>query len=150
QLWGDPTTKALTSARLELDQFGSQPINTFEQNFCGGTHICGIEPQVTRFEGPTAGLSPDPGFSFEQLTGYGDNGNLLTQRPASSKDVYGWLQFRRNIVDTDTSNDVDTKKSMPAILANSHGKGLAVYYAFAPEFIVGLEFDVAGHCVGDP
>jgi Beta-galactosidase trimerisation domain len=150
QLWGDPTTKELTSAAVELEQFGSQPISTFEQNFCGGTHICGVEPRITQFSGPTAGLSPDSGFPYEQITGYGDNGNLLTQRPLNSQDVYGWLQFRRNVVDTDTSNDVVWKRPMPAIIADEQAKGLAVYYAFAPEFIVGLEYDVAGHCAGDP
>jgi hypothetical protein len=155
ELWHDPQTKAVTTAEIEVDQFGSafaaSGADSFEKAFCGSTPICGTEVRVTNFSGPAKGLSPDPGFSYKQLTGYGDNGNTLVQRPVDSKDVFGVLVFKRNIVAPNPNPDnIIWNRPLPAILADSFSHGSVVYYAFAPEYIVGLEFDVAGHCPSDP
>jgi hypothetical protein len=51
---------------------------------------------------------------------------------------------------TGTSTSTGTLTGYPAILNNAHSKGQVVYYAFAPEYVISLAYDVVGHCANDP
>lgn len=118
QLWHDPlshlfSTRAIDPAHPEL---------------------AGVDVMITRSSGPTQGVSG-------LLTGYGDLGNMLIQRPENNPEVYALLVLNPAL---------NWDRPQPAILSTKASKGLVVYYAFAPEFIVALEFDLAGHCSGDP
>lgn len=138
-LWGDSAAYAESTAVVGLNApfYGS------------------VEPLVTRFEGPARSLNASGPWYWPSLPGlllgYGDNGNLLVQRPDSAPGVYAYLQFKNNLpmYDTDPDNDVDYARPIPAIIANAIKKGIVVYYSYAPEFIVSLEYDTAGHCPTD-
>lgn len=114
EIWHDPFTKL----------FSSQAIDPHH----------GVDIQITRSSGPTAGLP------IGLRLGYGGAGNILVSRPLNDPHAFGFLVF---------DPSVNWKLPQPAILEDTYGKGLVVYYAFAPEFLVSLEFDVAGHCPGD-
>jgi hypothetical protein len=93
----------------------------------------GIDILLTKTIGPTAG------FGLGVMS-YGAEANLLGQRPEHFKNAYAFLNF--------TPADA-WGRSQPAILVTKFSKGNVVYFAFAPEFIVALAFDLAGHCAGD-
>ena len=82
----------------------------------------GVDARITRYEGPTAGLG---GLSGDILH-YGGEANLLVQRPEQHPDVLGFLVIE----------NPDWKASSPAIISTRQAKGLVVYFAFAPEYMV--------------
>ena len=118
QLWHDPLTKA----------FGTQSITPEDPNFPG------IDVLISKTFGPTDIAGWTAGVT---KLSYGAEANLLTQRPENFRDALGFLTF--NPADSWT-------RSQPAILDVKASKGHVVYFAFAPEFIVSLAFDLAGHC----
>ena len=78
-----------------------------------------VDINVTRREGPTANLPP--GF-----LGYGGEANLLVQRPLNHPNVLAFLEI----------GNADWKTTNPAVIATKQSKGLVVYFAFAPEYMV--------------
>lgn len=90
----------------------------------------GIDVAITRIFGPTAL------FGLGKIS-YGAEANLLAQRPENFRDALGFLTF--DPADSWT-------RPQPAILNVNASKGHVVYFAFAPEFIVSLAYDLAGHC----
>ncbi len=152
QLWGDPLTKAVTTGT-----FGTvQPAT-------GGYPPGSVEPIITREEGPTAKICQyyDPVTStcpwyYQQskiLAGYGDLANMLVGRSENYPGNYAMFAFANNLTLYDPNNiwpDTTYAKPLPAVIYNAYRKGKVVYYPFAPDFITGLEYDMAGHCSGDP
>jgi hypothetical protein len=153
QLWQDPLTKYVTTG-----VFGTMSPP-------GGGYPAGsVEPTLTQLAGPTAsycqvyqaqsGVNCPWYFNLYRLvTGYGDLGIMLLGRSENYPGAYAHFQFANNLLVFDPYNqwpDTQYGKPLPAIVSSSFKKGIATYYAFAPEFIVGLEFDAAGHCVTDP
>ncbi len=152
QLWQDPLTKLVTTGSLGMDP----PV---EGSYPPGS----VEPIITRLDGPTAkicqyydpvsGACPWYFYTYRLLTGYGDLANMLVGRSENYPGAYVFFAFANNLALFDDSNrwpDTEYNKPLPAVVASTYKKGTAVYYAFAPEFIVGLEYDVAGHCSTDP
>jgi hypothetical protein len=92
----------------------------------------GIDIAITKTTGPTAGVA--------SILSYGAEANLLVQRQEHFKNAYGFLTF---------TPAGSWTRSQPAILSVKASKGHVVYFAFAPEFIVSLAFDLAGHCADD-
>jgi hypothetical protein len=150
-LWKDPLTKAVSTG----DTFGDSPIAP--GCFAAGS----VETALTApFEGPTAHLMEECPYADTScshiytnslIANYGRLGNMLTQRPLEHHTVFGYFLFSNNLAFYDPSSvcaDTDWKKPLPAIVASKVSKGYAVYLASAPEFIVSLEFDLAGHCDG--
>jgi len=88
----------------------------------------GVDVNITRYEGPTEDLK---GKLINNVLGYGAEANLLIQRPISHKDVLAFL-----VID-----NPDWKSTTPAIIATKQSKGLVVYFAFAPEYIVYKELE---------
>ena len=88
----------------------------------------GVDVNITRYEGPTRDLK---GKLINNILGYGAEANLLIQRPISHKDVLGFL-----VID-----NPDWKSTTPAIISTKQSKGLVVYFAFAPEYIVYKELE---------
>ena len=152
QLWNDPLTKFVTTGI-----FGTVPPPQ------GGYPPGSVEAVLTRSDGPVANycqfLDPAGGVcpwyfqAYRVVTGYGDLANMLVGRSENYPGSYAHFAFANNLPLWDPNNvwpDTQYSKPLPAIVASAYKKGLAVYYAFAPEFIVGLEFDSAGHCSTDP
>jgi hypothetical protein len=119
QLWHDPLTKA----------FGTQAITPEDPK------LPGIRIGITTImnPGPTAGFGTG-------IMAYGAEANLLVQRQENFKDALAFLVF---------DPPESWTRSQPAILVTKASRGQVVYLAFAPEFIVSLAFDLAGHCSGD-
>ncbi len=151
-LWQDPSSKLVTTGSLGMvpPEPGSYPPGS-------------VEPMITRLEGPTAkiceyydpagGICPWYFYEYRLLTGYGDLANMLVGRSVNHPGVYAHFAFANNLAIFDPNDiwpDTEYDKPLPAIVASAYRKGLAVYYAFAPGFIVGLEYDVSGHCATDP
>ncbi len=120
QLWHDPWNKA----------FGTQSISPEDPI------LPGIDIMVTRIFGPT----DIDGWTQGAILSYGAEANLLMPRPEHFRNALAFLRF-------DPADSWD--KPHPAILLNRAGRGEVVYFAYAPEFIVALAFDLAGHCDGD-
>ncbi len=91
-----------------------------------------VKVQITQDGGPTNGLSAGEVLDYEYLA------NVLIQRPGSSRDNNAFFVFDEALT------------HHPAIFNNRHAKGLVVYYAFAPEYLISLAYDLAGHCDLDP
>jgi Beta-galactosidase trimerisation domain len=89
----------------------------------------GVDIQIANPEGPTAGYAPGTVIT------YAWQGNMLIQRNETNKDVRAMM-----LVDNWT-------RPQPAILYETPVKGKVVYFAFAPEYIVSLRYDLAGHCL---
>src|SRR5262245_41121319 len=112
-LWGDPSNKLTSSSYL----------NPFPW----------VKPQVTQTTGPTAGVG------VGTVIDYAWNANLLIDRPATSRDIYGFLNFcvpsatTECLSSTGTSNTTGTLTRYPGILDNRHAKGESIYFTFAPE-----------------
>jgi hypothetical protein len=152
QLWNDPLTKYVTTG-----MFGTVPPPQ------GGYPPGSVEPVLTQVAGPTAqycqfldpvgGVCPWYFQTGRLVTGYGDLAVMLMGRSENYPGAYAHFSFANNLAVFDPNNiwpDTQYNKPLPAIVASSYKRGRAVYYAFAPEFIVGLEFDSAGHCSTDP
>jgi hypothetical protein len=86
--------------------------------------------RITRYQGPTAKLA---GELTNDILGYGAWANLLIQRPLNSKDVLAFL-----VID-----NPEWKRTSPAIISTRQAKGLVVYFAFAPEYIVYKELEMS-------
>ena len=92
----------------------------------------GVDVKITRYEGPTAGLQDLDILPLKNdVLPYGAEANLLINRPANHPDVLAFL-----IID-----NPDWKANSPAIISTRQGKGLVVYFAFAPEYLVYKELE---------
>ncbi|HLA41250.1 MAG TPA: hypothetical protein VJ417_14710, partial [Candidatus Glassbacteria bacterium] len=131
-LWHDPYSKLFTSTA----------ISTFTNVVITNNSTPGPA------QGVTGVFLPDflgvPGFEIF----YGHWANLLIQRQPQFMNAYAFFRFY-NFGTAGEWVEVLSKHPRPAILDTRHGKGEVIYYAFAPEFSVALEFDVAGHCPDD-
>lgn len=110
ELWHDPMTKVFSSFNV----------------------AAGVDVRITKFEGPTG--CPDVESTLAPLGNvlpYGAEANILVQRPENYPGLLGYVEF------LGTS---DWTRPTPAILTARAGKGLVVYFAFAPEFIVSLAY----------
>jgi hypothetical protein len=107
ELWHDPVTKVFSSTAF------------------GGA----VDIQISRFEGPTAGLEALLA-GMNGVLPYGALANILVHRPPQAKDVLAWIRLAAS----------DTVTRYPAIIDNDAAHGRAVYFAFAPEYIVSKEF----------
>ncbi len=90
-----------------------------------------VKVRITRSEGPTGNFDAGDVLDYEYMA------NLLIKRPESSRDINAFFLFN------------DERTTFPAVFNNRHAQGLVVYYAFAPEYLVSLASDVAGHCAND-
>ena len=110
-----------------LHQLWHDPVGKLFSTFWVDTGIhAGVDVRITRYEGPTANL---------RLTGdilhYGADSNILVQRPVNHHEVLAFLIF----------DNPDWKAPSPAIISTRQSKGLVVYFAFAPEYIVYKELE---------
>ena len=87
----------------------------------------GVDVSVTRYAGPTACLANS---LTDDVLHYGASGNMLIQRPAASANVLASLAIP----------DPTWKRNQPAIIVTNATRGLVVYFAFAPEYLVSKEF----------
>jgi len=97
----------------------------------------GVDILVMKNVGPT----DVPGWNLQPTLSYVAEANLLVPRPENYRDALAFLKL--------TPNSSPFNNPYPAILLNKMSKGTVVYFAYAPEFIVSLAFDLAGHCAGD-
>jgi len=103
------------------------------------TPVPGVDILVTKNFGPT----DVPGWTLLPTTlSYGAEANLLVPRPEHFRDALAFLTL--------TPTPAKSNNPYPAILLTRMSRGTVVYFAYAPEFIVALAFDLAGHCTGDP
>lgn len=122
ELWHDPWTKA----------FGTQSFNPPP----------GVDIRIFKDFGPT----DVPDYAIPQppaplpLLSYGAEANLLVPRPEHYRDALAFLSLDPN---------PDPRKAYPAILLTRASRGKVVYFSYAPEFIVALAFNLAGHCPAD-
>jgi hypothetical protein len=93
----------------------------------------GVDVKITRYDGPTKELATNPAIVDDVLL-YRAEANLLIQRPVQHPDVLAFL-----IID-----NPDWKAASPAIISTRQGRGLVVYFAFAPEYIVYKELESDG------
>lgn len=117
QLWHDPMTKLFSTYNIP-------PI---------GPGSVQVDVRITRYEGPTSDLASSPNIVGDIL-GYGAWANVLVQRPANHHDVLAFLRL----------GNAEWKAPMPAIISTEQAKGLVVYFAFAPEYIVYKEAELLG------
>ncbi len=85
----------------------------------------GLDIRITQYAGPTACLQ---GSLTGDVLHYGAFGNMLIQRPLQFQNALGFLMVE------------NWTRPAPAILVSTIGRGLVVYYAFAPEYLVSKEF----------
>ena len=96
---------------------------------------------VTKAFGPTNLSQADiASLPFWPILPYGAQANLLVPRPEQFRDALAFLKL---------SPPASHGKMYPAILLTRMSRGTVVYFAYAPEFIVALAFDLAGHCGND-
>lgn len=121
QLWHDPIGKLFSSHWLV-------PVDPQKG--------VSVDVKITRYDGPTASLGELqlPG----DILGYGAEANLLIQRPVNHPSVLGSL----------TIGNADWKANTPAIISTRQSKGLVVYFAFAPEYILYKELEMPGSLIG--
>ncbi len=94
----------------------------------------GVDIRITRYEGPTAGLQDLKVFPLRNdVLPYGAEANILVNRPENYPGVLAFL-----IID-----NPDWKASCPAIISTRQAKGLVVYFAFAPEYVVYKELEAS-------
>jgi hypothetical protein len=98
----------------------------------------GVDVKITRYDGPTKELASNPAIVNGVLP-YGGEANLLIQRPVNHPNVLGFL-----IID-----NPDWKATSPAIISTRQGRGLVVYFAFAPEYIVYKELEYDGRAAAE-
>jgi len=152
QLWQDSLSKYVTTGTLGMDPpvAGSYPPGSVETMV---TQASGPTAYICRFYDPVNGTCPPYYPSLRLVLGYGDLGIMLLGRSQNYPGSYAFFAFANNLSVYDPANiwpDTNYDKPLPAVVASPYKKGWAVYYAYAPEFIVGLEFDAAGHCSTDP
>lgn len=82
-----------------------------------------------------------PGWTAQPTLSYGAEANLMVPRPENFKDALAFLKL--------TPVPDKYNNPYPAIMLNRMSRGTVVYFAYAPEFIVALAFDLAGHCSTD-
>jgi hypothetical protein len=82
--------------------------------------------RITGYSGPTSGLRTR---LVDNILPYGGPGNLLKYRPVESDRSLGVFLY-----------DGSGGRPTPAILSVTHGRGMVVYYGFAPEYLVSKEF----------
>src|SRR5260370_25829365 len=99
--------------------FGSNPLN----------HGAGTDVQITQYVGPTASLA---GKLTNNILLYGAESNILIHRPQHFPGALGFV----------TLKGATLLHPEPAILLTQFARGLVVYYAFAPEYLVSKEFDL--------
>lgn len=131
QLWHDPVSRAFGSNEF----FPTEPRP-------------GIDVRITKFFGPTDPWVPPapPALPYVDLD-YGAEANLLTPRPELFRTALAFLTFDFHL---GAGREMTLEKRMyPAILLTKMAKSRVVYFAFAPEFILSLAYDLAGHCPGD-
>src|SRR5437867_5373329 len=114
---------------LKLQSGGTSGLHSlwhdpFSKLFTTTVFAPGINVQISSYAGPTAGLTNQ---LINNVLPYGAAGNLLSS--GNSANAYGYL-----IVPNYT-------KPAPAILLTNAGRGTALYFAFAPEYLVSKEFD---------
>ncbi len=121
QLWHDPIGKLFSTYWLA-------PIDSKSG--------VSVDVEITRYEGPTAGLAELhlPG----DILGYGAEANLLIQRPVNHPAVLAFLVI----------GNAELRANTPAIISTRQGKGMVVYFAFAPEYIVYKELEMPGNPLG--
>ncbi len=129
QLWRDPLSKVVTSDDLSCT---AKSIAEERDKTCclGGIDDIGcafVDVIVTDYSGPTANLE---GLLTNNELLYGALGNIFVQRPMTSDRVLAFLKFY----------DTDYSRPSPAIVVSEPSKGRVVYLAFAPEFIVSLNY----------
>jgi hypothetical protein len=93
----------------------------------------GVDVKITRYDGPTKELASNPAI-LEDILRYGAEANILIRRPVNHPDVLGFLIIE----------NPDWKAPTPAIISTRQGRGLVVYFAFAPEYIVYKELENNG------
>lgn len=98
----------------------------------------GVDVRITRYDGPTKELASNPVIT-DDILGYGGEANILIQRPDQHPDVLAFL-----IID-----NPDWKRSSPAIISARQGRGLVVYFAFAPEYILYKELEYDGRAAAE-
>ena len=131
------------------DPLGADPLKS-QKGSTGGLHELWHDPWTRAFG--TQAFDPDPGVNIRVLKNigptaisgwestvlsYGAEANLLVPRPEHFRDALAFLQLTPN---------PDSKKVYPAILLTRMSRGTVVYFSYAPEFIVALAFNLAGHC----
>jgi hypothetical protein len=99
--------------------FSSNPLN----------NGAGTDIQITQYTGPTATLM---GQLANNILLYGAESNILIQRPENLPGALGFVVLKGGAL----------PHPEPAILLERHAKGLVVYYAFAPEYLVSKEFNL--------
>ncbi len=112
-----------------LHELWGDPSSKLNSSFYIGNPA--VDLQITQNGGPTAGFNSGAVVNYQWMA------NVLIQRPSSSRDINAFFLFNGQ------------PSSRPAIFNNRHAKGLVVYYAFAPEYLIALANDVAGHCTND-
>src|SRR5438094_304891 len=115
---------------LKLQSGGTSGLHSlwhdpFSKLFTTTVFAPGINVQISSYAGPTAGLTNQ---LINNVLPYGAAGNLLSS--GNSANAYGYL-----IVPNYT-------KPAPAILLTNAGRGTALYFAFAPEYLVSKEFNL--------
>ena len=98
----------------------------------------GVDVRITRYDGPTKELAANPAI-LDDILRYGAEANLLIQRPTNHPDVLAFL-----IIDNPA-----WKATSPAIISTRQGRGLVVYFAFAPEYIVYKELESEGRAAAE-
>ncbi len=94
----------------------------------------GVDIKITRYEGPTDGLKNLQVLPLKNdVLPYGAEANILVNRPANYPGVLAFL-----IID-----NPDWKANSPAIISTRQAKGLVVYFAFAPEYLVYKELEAS-------
>ncbi len=112
-----------------LHQLWGDPSGKVNSSFYMGNPW--VKIRISNGDGPSQGLEPGTVLDYQYMA------NVLIQRPESSRDINAFFVF----------DGVPTRR--PAVFNNRHSKGLVVYYAFAPEYLISLAYDTAGHCAND-
>ncbi len=137
--------KSLVSDPREIDGLKQQKGGTFGLHqlwhdpigklFSSQWVVPGVDVTITRNEGPTQQLSTYQG----KILRYGAQANLMVHRPLNYPDALGFLDI----------NNPDWKSTTPAIISARQAKGLVVYFAFAPEYIVYKELEMPDSGLGN-
>jgi hypothetical protein len=86
----------------------------------------GVDIRIDQFEGPTTGLQD---HLVNNVLHYGGFANLLMQPPKRTVRRIGSLIINSRVI-----------PAQPAMLLGHPSQGLALYFAFAPEYLVSKEF----------
>jgi hypothetical protein len=132
QLWKDPLGKMATSSELSCTAESlaagdkSCCLNEYNEYEVDNLSCAFVDVVITDYtQGPTINLKK---MLSNDVLLYGALGNMLIQRPMSSDRVLAYLVF----------DHTNYSRPSPAIIVSDASKGRVVYFAFAPEFIIGL------------